>query len=302
MMPIESPKETAPILSVDIGGTHFRMALLDPSGEILSVKVLATNTVTRASEALLQLRDTLDPSHSANEIVVGVPGIVDYIEQCVLHAPNIPQDFLSDLSRSSVRQTLEIEATIINDADLAAVGEAYFGAGRNETSFCYATISTGVGAAVISEGKLLRTRFSIAEIGHTYLDIGLAQVTGEGSVEFMASGTAMHSLARGRGLDVDNETLLRQDLEGDAASTAILGEVTSAAGVALVNLVHMFSAELIIIGGGLGLAEDSVFELISETFLKLAPPYLAPRIKKADLGDRAGLHGAPWARVALGLT
>lgn len=301
-MTTNSPNQIAPILSVDIGGTHFRMALLHPSGEILSVKVLDTKTVDRASEALLQLRDTLDPTHSASEIVVGVPGIVDYVNQDVLHAPNIPEEFLSDLSRASISKTLDLEATIINDADLAAVGEAYFGAGQNETSFCYATISTGVGAAVISEGKLLRNRLSIAELGHTVLDIGLAESSGKGSVELMASGTAMHTLALERGHNIDNETLLRQVQDGDAASTAILAQVTRAAGVALVNLVHMFSADLVIVGGGLGLADERVFKLISETFHTLAPPYLAPKIKKADLGDQAGLHGAPWARFALGFT
>ena len=102
--------------------------------------------------------------------VVGLPGAVDYESGRLLWAPHLPARWPDLLSGEELSAQVGLPVSIANDADLAAVGEAAFGAGAGTADVAYLTISTGIGAGVVHGGRLLRGKRSLAEVGHTVID------------------------------------------------------------------------------------------------------------------------------------
>ena len=290
------------VLGVDIGGTRFRVGLVDKDGNLLKHSALATSSINSASGALRELAAQVDPDHRAKIVVAGVPGVVDYLESKVIFAPNIPQAFIAELTGQSVSKVLERKALIVNDADLAGVGEAYFGAGTSAASLAYVTISTGVGAAVVINKKLLRTRHSLAELGHSFIHAGHANADGQGSVEFEASGTALARLAKESGVKFSNEELVKAAESGDPQARPLVEQLARNAGAALANMVHLFSIEALILGGGVILSGDFIFNLVVANFNDLKPRYLDVEVRRAALGDDVALIGAAGAFSALDIS
>lgn len=286
------------ILGADIGGTHFRMGLCDASGKLLAHQVLSTATLASAQEGFTKLADILDPTKKAKSFVVGVPGVVDYRESKVIFAPNLPQNFIPELSGEKIAKLLGREVLLVNDADLAAIGEAHFGAGRTKESMSYVTISTGIGAAVTVDKKLIRTRYSIAELGHSFIDASDALANGRGSVEYLASGTALARTAKEAGLSLTNQQLVVAAQAGEPNALLIVKEMAHNVGVALANMVHLFSIESLVLGGGVILSGDFIFNLVQESFQELKPSYLEVEVAKAELGDDAALRGCAAAIAA----
>ncbi|MGC8466053.1 MAG: ROK family protein [Acidimicrobiales bacterium] len=281
-------------LGADIGGTHFRMGLCLPDGTVIRHETLQTAGLRSAHEGLSELAHRLDPNRETTSAVLGVPGVIDYEQQSLLYAPNLPTSFLKELSGSATSQILERKVSLVNDADLAGIGEFYFGAGRNSTTMGYVTFSTGVGAAVISQGKLLRARYSLAELGHSFLDLNSATQDGEGSVELLASGTALQRAASKEGLSLTNPellALLRSREERSETVQSILAQIAHAAACALVNMVYLFALDTIVVGGGLSLASPELVAMVTESFQRLRPQYLDTAVVLAELGDNAGLGG-----------
>jgi glucokinase len=281
-------------LGADIGGTHFRMGLCRPDGTVVRHETLETKGLSSAHQGLTELAQRLDPDHEAVAAVFGVPGVIDYEHQTLLYAPNLPPSFLSELTGAEISKVLKRRVSLVNDADLAAIGEFYFGAGQGSTTMGYVTISTGVGAAVVDQGRLLRARYSLAELGHSFIDLHLATREGEGTVELLASGTALQRSARQNGLSLTNPELLavlRSQESGSETAQRILAEIANAAGCALVNMVYLFGVDTIVVGGGLALASPELFEMITNVFRRLQPGYLETTVVLAALGDNAGLGG-----------
>ncbi|MGC8481135.1 MAG: ROK family protein [Acidimicrobiales bacterium] len=285
-------------LGVDIGGTHFRMGICRSDGVVIAKESIATKSLSSAAEGLTHLAKVLDPEHHIDHMVVGVPGVVDYHESKVIYAPNIPRTFLADLSAEAVATTLGRSVHLVNDADLAAIGESYFGAGKDIDALGYVTISTGVGAAVVYRGKVMHTRLSIAELGHSFIDLNKAAGSGEGSVEFEASGTALSEMIARAGIGRSNEETVRAAENGNAECLGVIRALSHAAAVALANIVHLFSVDRLVIGGGVVLGSEFVFNLIEERFHTLRPTYLTVDVQRATLGDDAGLVGAAAAHQA----
>ena len=287
------------VLAMDIGGTHFRMGLCSPEGKLLVHQRLDTASIKDPREALSMLASQVDPHSEAATAVAGVPGVVDHDTGTILHAPNLPADFVPRLSAAAIAQAVGRPARIVNDADLAAIGEAYLGAAAGKPSMSYVTISTGIGAGVVIRGRLLHGTLSLAELGHSFIFAGQATPEGAGSVEWAASGTALHRQAEAEGLDLGNPEIVRAAVEGTEPEASLLGAVISAAAVAVANMAHLFSTEIIVLGGGLSLADKSIIARIADKAVSLAPPYLSLQIVPAALGDDAALVGASRAADAL---
>ncbi|MDA8373982.1 MAG: ROK family protein [Actinomycetota bacterium] len=286
------------ILGIDIGGTHFRMGLCSADGELLKHEMLATDTLESPSDGLKRLVKAVDPHGRAERAAAGVPGIVDYEAQSLLYAPNLPKGFPQGLSAAAIGEAIGTETVLVNDADLAAIGEAYLGAGAGRESMAYVTISTGVGAGVVIGGRLLRSRYSIAELGHSYIEAKLAERSGAGSVEAEASGTALGRRAASLGIEGGGAALVRKASAGDAQAMAEMAAFANYAAVALVNMVQLFSVELVVVGGGVILG-GGVTESIATRLSELTPDYFSVELRQAALGDDAALRGASQAHLAL---
>jgi glucokinase len=195
---------------------------------------------------------------------------------------------------------LGLPVSLANDADLAAVGESWFGAGRDFADMAYMTVSTGIGAGVVVGGLLLHGRRSMAEVGHTVVD-GEALAEGRpATVEELGSGTALDRLAKEAGLDVAGKDLVNHVRAGDERAAKVLTRVVTAAAIGAVNLAHLFTPEVLVIGGGLGLNGDLVLDPIRQLLDARGPRGLPTPIAvvNAALGDDAGLAGAgAWHRA-----
>jgi glucokinase len=241
-----------------------------------------------------------------------VPGSVHAQTGLVVNAPNVPAivDFpLNEALAASLGRPILIE----NDANAAAVGEMWKGAGRGyQTIICF-TLGTGVGSGVILNGQLLRGIDGTAgEIGHTSVDPfgGVKCKCGSiGCLEVYASATAIVRMARELlsgypdstlhaipTADLSAKEIARAAREHDPCALAVFEKMAVHLGVGLANVVNALNPEAIVIGGGVSAAFDLFAPRAREEMMSRAFPVPAQRcqIVRAECGDDAGLLGAAW--------
>lgn len=290
-------------LAVDLGGTNVRVALMAPDGTVLERRQERTRQDASCPGTLLNLAGDLLRHEAVSNAVIGVPAWLDYGQGRVEWAPNLPPAWVAELHEAVLADALGVPVALANDGDLAAVGEAYFGAGRKHRDVAYVTLSTGVGAGVLLNGRLVRGRRSLAELGHTTLDLGAAGAGLASTPEQLASGTALGRRAAEAGLsnrDAGAKEVLDAVRAGSPEAMGVWDEVVGAASAAVANLVTMFAPEVVVVGGGLGRNADLVLGPIRQALA----PYLDRRpgavaVITAELGDDAGLIGAPaWAAAS----
>ncbi len=265
-------------------------------------------------------------------IGIGAPGPLNSHTGIVYAPPNLP-GWENVPVRELFNQQFHVPIFVENDANAAALGEYMFGAGRGSRDMVYMTISTGIGGGVITDGKLLEgTSGTAAELGHMTVDWhGERCNCGNiGCLERIASGTgiarhANDAIAQGQGDDLLAFALAHQpdDLENAKASTpedvaahtpahvtartvalaaeagiplahAIITTAAEALGVGLVNIIHIFNPEKIILGGGVtqmgALLLDPAIRIVEERTMEV--PRKAAQIVLAELGHDVGLVGA----------
>lgn len=286
------------VLSVDLGGTNMRVAVVDAEGRILERATAPTPRDAPCTEALDVLMESVRDRGGGRgcfgSIVIGVPGRVDYAAGCLEHAPNLPPSWPDALSVTNLGQHFDAPVHLANDADLAAVGEAHFGAGRGHTDVVYITISTGIGAGVVLDGHLLRGTRSLAEIGHTILALDRLDSGEPATSELLAAGRALGRRAAAAGVDERGPDLIDRVRSGDAAAGRVWSDTMQAAAATIVNLTHLFSPDVVVVGGGVGrngaLVRDPVLSLLD----RFGPRDLVTPIEvvEAELGDDSGLIGA----------
>ncbi len=271
------------MLAVDLGGTRMRVAAFDASGKLVHKKIAPTPRTEPAALART-MREVADASGLVIAgAVVGVPGPVNYAAGTVVRLPNLP-DWEGVTSAKALSQALHMSVQLANDADLAALGEHRFGAGRGASDMLYVTSSTGVGAGVILNHRLLRGRLSLAEAGHMIIE----RATG-GTVEGLGSGTALERITGREGSDVTERAKA-----GDEAALRAFRDVAGALAVGVFNLVHCFMPERVVIGGGVSQAGDLLLHPIRERLRACGGGCSASAcdVAIAAGGDDAGLRGA----------
>lgn len=288
------------VLSVDLGGTRMRGAILGDDGAILYRDVRDTPQGDSEPSALIALmRDLAAREPRPERAIVGVPGRVDHREGCLDHAPNLPPSWKPHLTEARLAAAVGLPVRFVNDADLAAVGEAFFGAGRGVDDVAFVTVSTGVGGGIVLGGRLLVGRRSLAEIGHMVID-RTAHARGEPStLEQLASGTALARIAGRHGLTGSARDVVELARSGHEGALAALAEARDALAIGIRNVAYAYTPELVVIGGGLGLNDDLLHPAIRAQLDAEGPPGMTVRLAKASLGDDAGLVGAAGLERAL---
>ena len=236
----------------------MRAAIVDENGTLLERSEAPTPRDTDP-EPLLTLVKRVLRGDSVDGAVVGVPGWVDYARGALEHAPNLPTGWIDDLTADAIADRIGVPVSLANDADLAAVGEAYFGAGRDADDVAYLTVSTGIGAGVVLGGRLVAGRRSLAEFGHTVIDWDAAPGA-PSTLEALGSGTSLGRRARAAGLPEDGAEIVRRLKAGEAAPRRVWEEMLAAVQVGVTNLAWVFMPEVIVLGGGVGLNGDLLIE------------------------------------------
>ena len=304
------------VVAVDLGGTNIRAALCGDDG-LICKRTRRPTCPEQGFEAVIarlveSVQAVLPGPAEGEAIAVGVasPGPLDPYTGTVLYAANLRW---SDVPlRDLLNQRLGLPVCVGNDANLAALGEQRYGAGRGVRDLAYVTISTGIGAGVILDDRLILGHRGMAtEVGHMVMDCdGPLDPAGvPGSLEGYAAGPAIariaqEQLAAGRpslmgelvGSNIGALTA-REVVEaaerGDPLAREVIARVARIIGLGLVNLLHLFDPALIVIGGSVGLASDFLLDVARETIQRHAmPPYRGVPLVRAHLGDDGALLGA----------
>jgi predicted NBD/HSP70 family sugar kinase len=285
-------------LAVDLGGTNMRVAVVHDDGTIVDRLHAPTPHGTPDTGPFLDLVREVRGRHRVEHAVIAVPGRVDHRDGLLLHAPNLPDGWAAQVTRTRLEAALDVDVDLVNDADAAAVGEAYFGAGRGHADVVYVTISTGVGAGILVGGRLVLPRCSGGEIGHSIVEASAAWRGELAEVEQLGSGTAINRLAHEAGLDAEGRELARLVERGDPRARAVWTAAMHAVGIGVVNLVHFVGPSCIVVGGGVGRNGSLVLDPLRDAIARFGPVGPAPEVVPAALGDDPGLIGAAAWRTA----
>ena len=281
-------------IGIDIGGTHLRAARIAADGTIQARSRMASSRdPCDVVERLFTLiAEVDDPGVAA--IGIGVPGRVDFARRSVLSGGYV------DLSRVSLVARIEERfarpVTIDNDAGMAMVAEARCGAGRGARHLALLTIGTGIGGAIMEDGRVVRGRASAGQLGHIPVDpAGPPCLCGRrGCVEPLSSGTALRGLIHAAGLPdgTTAATLIERARSGYRPAQRVLASWAGPLRRAAESLVATLDCERVILGGGLGReAAEAVALLPAE------PGWYRTEVVPAELGDDAGIVGAGLAAL-----
>jgi glucokinase len=297
------------VIGVDLGGTQIRAALLSATGQI----VHETNTSTRANEGpqavidrvveqIANVRAALPTDAALAGIGIGSPGPLDPHSGVVFNPPNLP-GWENVPLRAIVQQRTGLPVELGNDANAAALGEWLFGGGVGTRNMLYLTISTGIGSGVICDGcLLLGHNGSAGEAGLHIIDWRTGQTW-----EQLASGTgfarraaaamptdpasALHALATPA--TITSALVAQAAAAGDRLAQALMDEEADLLGIGLVNVLHLYSPELILLGGSVVTNNPALLVRAQQVVQQRALPiYRSVPIRLAALGDRVGVLGA----------
>ena len=295
-------------IGIDVGGTNLKAGLVDETGRIVKVERVPLDfqgpELFAASLAELSKKVYQE---GVEWVGVGLPGAVDGGD--VLFTTNIPMENVP--LETLFRKYLDLPLLLGNDADCAAVGEFFAGAGRGTQDFAVVTLGTGVGAGLIVNGKL-RGGVTSSEAGHMVIcqDGELCNCGRRGCWERYASATGLiqqteqameahpesilHKLAAEGG--VEGRTAFQAAEAGDETALAVCRGYVNYLASGLASLINILRPEVVAIGGGVAGAPEHLLlehlrEIVArESFSRHGGQ--TTRILPAELGNDAGIIGA----------
>lgn len=292
-------------LGIDFGHRHLRVAVSDLSHSVLAeawcemdVDHSADQGLDRAAEFVARvLEEAGADRHHVIGTGMGLPAPIDRISGSVQESSILPGWVGVDAAgEASDRLGLPVE--VENDANLGALAEYAWGAAKGRSEVVYIKVSSGIGAGLISGGKLQHGVSGTAgEVGHTVLAEGgpVCRCGNRGCLETLASSRAVADLlATSRREPVSTRQLLELSTAGDAAAQRLIADAGTAIGIAVANLCNILNPQSVIVGGDLAAAGDVLIDPIREVVRRTAVPSAAAALEVVAgvLGERAEMLGA----------
>lgn len=306
------------LVGVDLGGTTIKMAFISQDGEILHSWEIVTDKREKGRHIPASIARSIDQKLSGCKqnldrllgIGIGAPGPVNEADGSLEVAVNLGwKNF--PLQEILERET-SLPVVVENDANVAALGEMWKGAGAGAKNLLCVTLGTGVGGGIIVNGEIVHgANGAGGEIGHiTSVPVGGAPCNcgKKGCLETVASATGIVRLALEELSNSINNSRLRdyeeitaklvfdRAKEGDGLAKKVIEQVVFHLGLALANLANGLNPEKIVIGGGVSKAGDTLLEPLKTAFTPFAFPRAAQGVEivPATLGNQAGVIGAAW--------
>jgi predicted NBD/HSP70 family sugar kinase/biotin operon repressor len=291
-------------LGIDFGKRHLAVALADLSHEVLGEKWVempddyeAGEGMARATEMVDDLLDELAADKGrVIGVGMGIPGPVQTTGMVGSFA--ILPGWAGTAPQERMAELLGLPVRVGNDANLGALAESTWGAGRGSSSVVYLKLATGIGAGIVIGGRLFEGAGGTAgEIGHTTIDEtgDICRCGNRGCLETYAGAAAIASLlSRSFDQQLDTEDVLSRAAEGDAGCRRALADAGRHIGVAVANLCNLVNPERIVVGGSLGHAGALLLDPLRESVSLRAIPSAGEDVSivPGELGERAELLGA----------
>ena len=318
-------------IGIDFGGTKLLASVVDiEKGTVVTESKKRTRSSDGPDELIARISDAIDGALKGAKlgngkktklqgIGIGIAGQVDADKGMLLGAPNLSQATVNLPMAKLLNDRYDVPVRLRNDVQIAAIGESKFGAGKNCNDFLCVFVGTGVGGAIVRDGKLVTGASGTAgEIGHLVIDSNgrLCGCGGRGHLEAYASRTAMTKailgdLHRGRpsllsslvestsedepgGLAIRSGVLADAVKQADELAIEAIMQAGSYLGLGLASAINLLNPKRIILGGGVIEAVDLLFNITEHHARReaLPTPGKAVEIVRAALGDNAGVIGA----------
>jgi len=314
-------KASLPVVAIDLGGSKIAAAIISREYQILAREYHPTlasegvaSVINRIATAVKQITASTSTALSQTcGITIAAAGAIDHKRGgTVTLSPNLPG--WRDVPLGSIiQERLGSRTWLINDANAAALGEHYLGAGRGVGNLIYLTVGTGIGGAIITNGQLYTGACgSAGEIGHMTIDTNgpRCECGNVGCLETLASGSAiareairrissgerssLTELTDGKIADITAREVAIAARQGDPLAGSVINNAAAYLGVGMVNLVNIFNPEMIIVGGGVASMGDLLLNPARQVVKERAFPVssAAASIVITELGHDAGLLGA----------
>jgi glucokinase len=309
-------------VGVDVGGTTIKAGAVDDQGRVLSspppLKTEAHKGQEHGLESMCQaVREAVAAAGRGLDelaaIGVATPGTMDIPAGLMLDPPNL-RPWQNVPVRQYVHDVFKVPTAFQNDANAAAYGEYWVGAGRGTQSMVLFTLGTGVGGGIVYRDQVLEGQHSHgAEIGHIRIELTNPRPCGcgrWGCLEAYASATAvvkrtlealssdggrssLHALLQARG-SLTAQEIFGAAAAGDALADKIEEDTAFFLAVGAVNMMHTIDPDMVVFGGGLTEAGERFLQRIRRHIMALAFPVPAERtqVRFAQLGGNAGFIGA----------
>ena len=282
-------------IGIDLGGTRIKAVAIDANGNVLHENYQPTNDgdgsvwKNAVSKAVKELKQTL----KVDKINIGLsaPGLPDDNNTCIACMPGRMQG----LENFVWSEFLSQPTYVLNDAVAAMMGEAKFGAAKNKRNVVMLTLGTGVGGAILIDGKPYQGAMNKAgHFGHMVInDDGDCDVTGmPGSLEECIGNCTIEK--RSKGKFSSTHELLDAYKSGDTFAKEVWLRSVRQLGIGLASVANMLSPEVIVLGGGITQAGDDLFIPLDQYMKEFEwqPNNKTTEIVKAKYGDMAGAIGA----------
>jgi glucokinase len=305
------------VIGVDLGGTNMRTALLSPDGLILDRHKVSTHAaegwkqvVARLVENIVRYQKiAIGKGLTVAAAGVGAPGVIQMDSGIVVKSPNFP-DWNNLPLKEVLEKALNVPVFIENDANAAALGERWLGAGRDINSMILLTLGTGVGGGIVLNKQIWQGADGMAgEIGHMTLipDGRLCGCGNTGCLEMYASARgivqsyreAVNSSGIAMVAELSSEQIYQAARDGETVACKVMKDMGRMLGIGIANLINIFNPQMIVLGGGVKDAWQLFINATQEEVMRRAFKVPAERTKIVPslLGDDAGMVGA--AAVAL---
>lgn len=308
------------VIGIDVGGTNIVTALSDLKGNVIIKTKIPTEAYKGYKDTIRRIKEQIE--YVINEvglsvdniagIGIGVPGLIDVEKGICYFSGNLGNEWQDVNIREDLNKFFNVPIFLDNDVNVAALGEKYFGAAKDCKDFIYITIGTGIGSAIISDGRMIRGhRFCAGEFGHLTVDKNGPKCScgNVGCIEAIASAPAIarrikEKINSGRkslmveiagGVDnITAKTLSEAYDKGDELAIEIMKETGEWLGIAIAGYINIINPELFIIGGGVSRAQERLLKYIREEVNKRAMKIQKESCKiiTAHLLDEAGMMGA----------